>query len=57
MGYGNQAHPPIHIAVKNGNVTLEGVVNSQMDRVKAENDARFAATVFSLTNNLHVENR
>jgi hyperosmotically inducible protein len=57
LRYGNQANPPIHIVVKNGNVTLEGVVNSQMDRVKAENDARFAATFFSLTNNLRLENK
>src|SRR4029434_7034398 len=26
-----QAVPPVHIIVKNGNVTLEGVVNSKMD--------------------------
>src|SRR5208337_2266191 len=38
--YGNQALPPIHIIVKNGNVALEGVVASQMDRTKAEMDAR-----------------
>ena len=34
--YANLALPPIHIIVKNGNVTLEGVVNSTMDRTKAE---------------------
>jgi len=53
--YGNQALPPIHIIVKNGNVTLVGVVNSEVDRAKAENDARFAATFFSLTNDLRLE--
>jgi len=53
--YANQAVPPIHIIVKNGNVTLEGVVNNALDRAKAEADARFAATFFSLTNNLRVE--
>ena len=53
--YANQAVPPIHIIVKNGNVTLEGMVNSAVDRAKAENAARFAATFFSLTNNLGVE--
>jgi len=53
--YGNQALPPIHIIVKNGNVTLVGVVNNEVDRAKAENDARFAATFFSLTNDLRVE--
>ena len=37
--YADQALPPIHIIVKNGNVTLEGVVTSTMDRTKAEMDA------------------
>ena len=53
--YGLQAVPPIHIIVKNGNVTLVGVVNNQVDRAKAEADARFAATFFALTNDLRVE--
>ncbi len=53
--YGNQALPPIHIIVKNGNATLEGVVASQMDRTKADTDARLAATYFNLTNNLRIE--
>ena len=43
--------------MKNGNVTLEGRVNSEMDRLKAETDARFAGTFFSLTNNLRVEEK
>jgi len=55
LQYANQALPSIHIIVKNGNVTLEGVVANEVDRAKAENDARFAATFFSLTNNLRVE--
>ena len=55
VNYANQAIPPIHIIVKNGNVTLEGVVNSEVDKAKAEMDARFAATYYSLTNNLRVE--
>ena len=54
-GYGNQAIPPIHIIVDNLNVTLYGVVNSQVDREKAEQDARFAATYFNLTDKLLVE--
>jgi len=53
--YRDQTLPPIHIIVKNGNVTLDGVVANQMDRVKAENDARFAATFFSLADNLRIE--
>lgn len=55
VAYGTQANPPIHIVVNNGNVTLEGVVNNQVDRVKAETAARFAGTFFSLTDNLRVE--
>jgi hyperosmotically inducible protein len=53
--YAGQALPPIHIVVKNGNVTLEGVVANQLDRTKAEADARLAATYFSLTDNLQIE--
>ncbi len=55
LHYATQALPPMHIIVKNGNVTLEGVVGTQLDGAKAEADARFAGTFFSLTNNLRVE--
>jgi hyperosmotically inducible periplasmic protein len=55
VNYGNQALPPIHIIVKNGNVTLDGVVDTTVARMKAETDARFAATYFGLTNNLRLE--
>ena len=55
--YANRANPPIHIIVKNGNVTLEGVVGSAMDRAKAEQAARLAATYFGFTNNLRVEGK
>lgn len=55
VNYANQAVPPIHIIVDNQNVTLEGVVNSQIDKQRAEMDARFAGTYLSLTNNLQVE--
>ena len=57
LNYGNQANPPIHIIVDNGNVVLEGVVNSNVDRQKAAIDARFATTYFGLTNNLRVESQ
>ncbi len=53
--YGNQALPPIHIIVKNGNVTLVGAVATSMDKQKAAMDALSAGTFFSLTNNLSVE--
>jgi hyperosmotically inducible protein len=55
--YGNQALPPIHIVVKNGNVTLEGVVANPLDRAKAEADARLAATYFNFTDNLRIEGK
>ena len=53
--YGNQALPPIHIIVKNGNVTLEGVVATTLDRTKAEMAARFAGLSFSVVNNLRLD--
>lgn len=56
INYRNQAIPPIHIIVDNGNVTLEGVVNSEIDKQVAGRDARLAATYFGFTNNLRVEN-
>jgi hyperosmotically inducible protein len=48
--------PPIHIIVKNGHVTLEGVVNNQMDKNVAGIRANGVAGVFSVENNLNVEN-
>lgn len=56
INYRNQAIPPIHIVVDHGNVTLEGVVNSEVDKATAGRDARPAATYFGFTNNLRVEN-
>jgi hyperosmotically inducible periplasmic protein len=47
--------PPIHIIVKNGNVTLEGVVARQMDKQIAEMQAKSVPGVFSVTDNLRVE--
>jgi hyperosmotically inducible protein len=52
--YATTALPSIHVIVKNGNVTLEGVVNSALDKAKAGSNAAFAGTYFSLTNNLRV---
>ena len=46
----------IHIIVKNGNVTLEGVVLHQGDRDSATLRARGVSGVFSVTNNLRVKN-
>jgi hyperosmotically inducible protein len=53
--YAIQAVPPIHIIVKNGNVTLEGVVASQMDKNLANIKAHGVSGVFKVTNNLRVE--
>jgi hyperosmotically inducible protein len=53
--YGLQPIPPIHIIVKNGNVTLAGVVANQMDRNIAGMRANGVPGVFSVTNNLTVE--
>jgi hyperosmotically inducible protein len=47
--------PPIHIIVKNGNVTLEGAVARQMDKQIAEMQAKSVPGVFSVTDNLRVE--
>ena len=52
--YAMGANPSIHIVVKNGNVTLEGVVSSQMDSQLAYMAARGVSGVFSVTNNLRV---
>jgi osmotically-inducible protein OsmY len=52
--YGFQAVPSIHIIVKNGNVTLEGVVDNEADKNLAEVRAKGVSNVFSVTNNLRV---
>jgi hyperosmotically inducible protein len=53
--YQLRAVPPIHIIVKNGNVTLEGVVARAMDKQVAGMQANQVSGVFSVTNNLQVE--
>jgi hyperosmotically inducible protein len=53
--YQIRAVPPIHIIVKNGNVTLEGVVARAMDKQIAGVQANGVSGVFSVTNNLVVE--
>ena len=49
-------HPAIHIIVKNGNVTLTGVVANTMDRDLAYMRANGVHGVFSVTNELRVDN-
>jgi hyperosmotically inducible protein len=53
--YQLRAVPPIHIIVKNGHVTLEGVVAREMDKTIAYMQANKVSGVFSVTNNLAVE--
>jgi hyperosmotically inducible protein len=52
--YSVQAVPSIHIIVKNGNVTLEGAVDSEMDKNVANLRASAVPNVFSVKNNLVV---
>ena len=47
--------PPIHIIVKNGHVTLEGVVDSQADKDSAALRANGVPGVFSVENHLTVQ--
>jgi hyperosmotically inducible protein len=46
---------PIRILVKNGHVTLEGVVDSEGDKNLAGLRANGVSGTFSVTNNLRVE--
>ena len=53
--YQLRAVPPIHIIVKNGHVTLEGAVLREMEKQVAGVQANSVSGVFSVTNNLQVE--
>ncbi len=57
MKYAIQSIPPIHIIVKNGRVSLEGVVDSQADKDLANIRAREVPNVFEVTNNLKVASK
>ncbi len=52
--YAVQVVSPIRIIVKNGNVTLDGVVLNQMDKTIADMAARSVPDVFSVTDNLKI---
>jgi hyperosmotically inducible protein len=55
--YGIQAVPPIHIIVRNGHVSLEGVVNNQLEKNLAFARASSAGLSFgAVENNLRIEN-
>jgi len=53
--YGFRALPSIHIIVKNGQVTLEGVVANEGDKNIVNARANAVPNVFGVTNNLQVE--
>lgn len=53
--YTLQTRPPVHIIVKNGNVTLEGVVANSGEYTQANIAANTVSGVFSVKNNLRVE--
>jgi hyperosmotically inducible periplasmic protein len=54
--YSYSAVPSIHIIVKNGNVTLEGVADNDSDKNLAGLRANGVPNVFSVKNNLVVSN-
>jgi hyperosmotically inducible protein len=54
--YGFRAVPSIHIIVKNGHITLEGVVANEGDKNLIGIRANGVPNVFSVTNSLQVEN-
>ncbi|MGD0669525.1 MAG: BON domain-containing protein [Bryobacteraceae bacterium] len=55
--YGYQALPSIHIIVENGHVTLDGVVDNQLDDTLIRTRANAVPNVFSVTDNLIVLNK
>jgi hyperosmotically inducible protein len=55
--YGFRAVPSIHILVKNGHLTLEGVVANEGDKDLIYITANGVPGVFSVTNDLQVENK
>ena len=55
--YGYRALPSIHIIVKNGNVSLEGVVANEGDKNLVNIRAKGVPNVFSVTDNLRVEGK
>ncbi len=52
--YGHMAVPPIHIIVKNGRITLDGVVDNETDKNLAGLRANQVPGTFQVTNNLRV---
>jgi len=50
----NKVNPPIHIIVKSARVTLEGVVNTEVDKNLCTMRVNQVSDVLSVTNNLRV---
>ncbi|HVO82629.1 MAG TPA: BON domain-containing protein [Terriglobales bacterium] len=55
--YALDPQKPIRIVVNNGHVTLDGVVDSELDKQLAFTRANSVPNVFSVTNNLMVQNQ
>lgn len=55
--YRRQASPPIHIIVKNGSVTLEGVVATSLEYAQVRAAANNVPGVFSVKNNLRITSK
>ena len=55
--YATWASPPIHIIVRNGHVTLKGIVANQMDSQLAYMAAREVPGAFDVKNELQIEER
>ena len=53
--YRLRATPPIHIIVKNGSLTLEGVVANKLEHAQANAAARGVPGVFAVKNNLRID--
>jgi hyperosmotically inducible protein len=51
-GYGSMANPPIHVIVEHGRVTLDGVVNSEVDRMIARSIASSFTSFGPVSNEL-----
>lgn len=52
--YGSMVNPPIHVIVERGHVTLDGVVQSEVDKMLARSIAS-SFPAFSVKNNLKTE--
>ena len=55
--YATQSVPPIHIIVRNGHVTLKGIVQNQADSQIAYMAANSVPGIFEVKNELQIEQR